>query len=360
MREQAATVVWLAVLSIMVALVAVGMWQVRGEDPLLLTRHRQPKGIMGTQCQIKAVVPADQIELAEASFDAAENVLRNIESLMSWRLDGSDIARINAAESGVIVPVSEETSRVITMAKDFTGYTHGAFDVTYAPLYDLWRPGKTEQLPTLEEIARARKISGWDNFDLHPDTVVKHYDKSRMDLGALAKGHAVDQAVNAMIGSGISGGLVNVGGDIRCFGKRPDGGPWRIVIESPFKPDNGEHLGILLLTQGAVCTSGNYRRYSEIDGKRYSHIVDPRSGWPVGSVPSVTVVAKTAAVADAWATALSVLGPDGLALIEPIPGLEAMMVTGDEANYKTHTTTGFGALLEKPATPSLSANTSGR
>jgi len=159
----------------------------------------------------------------------------------------------------------------------------------------------------------------------------------------------------AMRAYGLVGGLVDVGGDVRCFGRRQDGRAWRVGIRNPFKPEAADLLAMLRVTDRAVCTSGNYFRFVEIGGRRYSHIIDPRPGpnmgMPADAIPSVTVLAPTAAVADAWATALSVLGPEGLALLQHDSGVEAMVVTGGPEDYQTHSTGGlaqFMAEIDKP------------
>jgi thiamine biosynthesis lipoprotein len=145
--------------------------------------------------------------------------------------------------------------------------------------------------------------------------------------------------------------MVEIGGDVRVFGSKPDGSPWRVGVQNPFHPDEGPWLRRLALRDAAICTSGNYRRFSMVQGRRISHILDPRTGQPVSATASVTVVAPTATQADAWATALSVLGPEGLSLIPDHDKIEAMIVTGTAQEHTVHTTDGFDALV-CPAQPS--------
>ncbi|GAH78550.1 unnamed protein product, partial [marine sediment metagenome] len=181
----------------------------------------------------------------------------------------------------------------------------------------------------------------------------KRIDAASIDLGGIAKGYGIDCAARAMIDAGAAVGQVNVGGDLRCFGTTGHRKAWPVKIRHPF--DKADICGTLLLTDAAVATSGDYHRYFEIAGVRYSHIVDPRTGaaLPQGHASSVTVVSVTtessppsATATDAWATALSVLGPDGLKLINGRPGLEAMIVTGSPKDHKIHMSKGFEALLE--------------
>ena len=364
MNRHAATAIQLGVLAGIVVLVAVGLWQVHGDDPMLLSIERRSTDVMNTNCQIRAIVPANRQDVADRALDDALAALRRTEGrLTAWRSD-SDIARLNAAKANMVVMLDPQTVEVLTLAKDLADETGGAFDVTCAPLFNVWRQaGKTGRRPTDEVIERARQACGWydgndERYRLHPDSAMKLHDAAMVDLGGIAKGYGIDRAVEAMQAAGVGGGLVEVGGDIRCFGAKPGGGKWRIRIKDPFQAGNGRGFGVLELEQGAICTSGDYARYVEIEGQRYSHILDPRTGWPVESAASVTVVAPTAVQADAWATALSVVAgrPQGApplagpaAARDMLKGLdiEAMIVVGTAKAYKIYKTLGFDALLEK-------------
>ena len=352
MRKEAASIIALAMLGGILALIIVGLWLGESTTPHLFETQAEPRAVMGTNSQLRVVVPVNQADRAGAALRAAEAALRKVEvAQMSWRVEGSDIFRLNAAEASQLVPMSAATIKVLEMAKGFTDHTEGAFDVTFAPVFSLWGAGgKANREPDPVALDHAREVSGWGQYEFQLDAVVKFHTEAKVDLGGIAKGYGIDRAVEAMIDAGAAGGLVNVGGDIRCFGKRQDDKPWRISIQNPFQVKGGKPLGILLLRDGAVCTSGNYRRYFEIDGKRYSHIIDPRTARPVAYAPSVTVVAPTAAEADAWATALSVLGPDGRELIDPASGIEAMIVVGTADDYRIYKTPSFDVLLERPAT----------
>ena len=351
MGRRTAATLQIGVLAGIIVLVAVGLWQVHGDDPMLL-KFRLKGEAMSTESQLWAVVPANEKSTADRALEDAESSLVQTERLLSaWRRD-SEIARLNEAQANMIVMLSPQSIEIMDLAKDLAFDTKGTFDVTFAPLFNVWRQaGKNKQLPTQAELDEVRRVCGWDQFELHADSAMKLFDKRAMvDLGGVAKGYGIDLAVKAMKEAGVSGGLVNVGGDIRCFGKNTDGRKWRISVQNPFKSGKGGSLGVLVLDKGAVCTSGNYERRAVIDGKPYSHIVDPRTGWPVDSAPSVTVVATTAAVADAWATALSVLagseGPNALAMLKDT-GIEAMIVIGNEKNHTIHKTPGFELLLRK-------------
>jgi len=307
----------------------------------------RPLGVMGTETELIAVcVPARPGVIGEA-LRQAEAALRDVEVRMSAHLSAGELGRLNDAPPGEVVPLSAETMRVLRLAHAFAAQTDGAFDVTCRPLIETWKQaGRAKRLPTDEEIAAALARTGWRNFELLDGGVRKLVDGAGVDLGGIAKGFGIDRAVEAMRQAGATGGLVNVGGDVACFGRRQDGRAWRIAVQSPF---DASAIALLELTDGAVCTSGNYQRFVEIDGKRYSHIMDPRTGRPAEMTPSVTVTAPTAVTADAWATALSVLGRAGLDRIPAGSGLEAMLVLGSPGDYRLHATAGLRRLLvEQP------------
>lgn len=351
MQKKATPVLWLAVMIGIIALVVVGRWQVSGDNPMLVAIEETPAYIMGTECLLRAVVPADQTAAATKAIKAAETALRAVELKMSAHLDSDsvEISKFNNAPAGKFVPLSAQTIEILALAKKISGQTFGAFDVTSAPLFRLWKKsGHEKRLPTEDQLAMTMELCGWEQFEIKNKGAVKHRGGAMLDLGGIAKGYGIDRAVEAMKKSGARGGLVNVGGDIRCFGSQLDGKPWRISIKDPFHAGKDQHIGVLRLKAGAVCTSGNYHRYVKINSVRYSHIIDPRTGWPADAAPAVTVVAPTAAVADAWATALSVLGEAGLDLIDKKSGIEAMLVIGTPEDHHFATTNGFNALLEKP------------
>ena len=361
MRERMTSILWLTVLVLIVALVGVGLWQTSGPNPMLLTYQQEPVGIMGTDCQLRVVVPADRDDAAAAALTGAEEALRDADRAMSTYISSSGLSRLNASTPGEPVFLGADILAVLNLSRQFTDLTDGAFDPTYSPVFLRWKHSARQgRLPTPEELAAADEASGWRRFEIQHDAVLRLHEDARIDLGGIAKGWAVDRAIDAMRRAGVTGALVNVGGDMRCFGDNVHGQPWRVGIENPFIPDKGRFVGALVIRDAAVCTSGNYRRFSEIDGERYSHIVDPRTGRPVDAAPSVTVIAPSAAAADAWATALSVLGPDGLELIPENTGIEAMLIIGDEDDYRFIRTDGFDAFLLQPLASQPASQVDGR
>jgi len=311
-----------------------------------------PHAVMGTQTTLTVVLGASEKARARRALGDAEGALRDVEAKMSSWLDSSELSRFNAARAGTLTPLSAETLQVLTAARKLAADSSGAFDVTCRPIIELWKHArKTRTLPAAAALADARKQSRWEDIELRADGAVKQSATACVDLGGIAKGYGIDRAVEALIASGAAGGLVDVGGDVRCFGRRDKGGPWQVGVRSPFTSD-ASIFAVLAVRDRAVCTSGNYLRYAEIGGKRYSHIVDPRTGWPVDAAPSVTVVAKTAMTADAWATALSVLGPAGLKLLPADEGIEAMIVEGGPEDYRIYYSGGFEEFFsERPPAP---------
>ncbi len=311
--------------------------------PKLEMHKRELFGVMGTSCHVVAQVPSDRPELAEDAINAAQNALGEVEAIMSRYLSTGQIAAINAADAGEPIDVSPELMVVLLAARDAARRTDGVFDATILPLIALWKAsGDADTLPTDEAIAEAMSHCGWSRIALITDTapqqVVKDDVLAQIDLGGIAKGYGIDQALAAMAAVGTEAGMVNVGGDIGVFGSGPDDGAWEIDIRSPFGPG---HLGAIRIDGGVVCTSGNYERFAEIDGVRYSHIIDPRTGLAAEASPSVTVWASTGLEADMWATALSVLGEAGLTMLPD--GVEAMLVIGGSTDYSLVMTDGMKA-----------------
>ncbi|MBT3278825.1 MAG: FAD:protein FMN transferase [Phycisphaerales bacterium] len=195
---------------------------------------------------------------------------------------------------------------------------------------------QTLALPGMAERKRARAQSQWDDFVLPAEgTVVQKKRASGcVDLGGVAKGYAIDLAIESLMAQDMIGGMVDIGGDIRCFGKRPGGSVWRMAIGDPYNPmarylQIGGEMVVIGLRNEAMCTSGDYERGRQVYGRRFSHIVNPATLDAHTKAPSVTVVAKTAVLADAWATALSVLGPAGLDKLKGTD-IEALMLMGDD------------------------------
>lgn len=339
----------------LVVLVVVGQWRVAVHDAdRSVVSVRRPRGVMGTDCVLAAVTAERDTATAEAALDAAEAVLRQVEARMSSWLDDSEISRLRRAAAGVLVPLSPDTVAVLAAARQAFEDTDQAFDVTCRPQIELWQAaGAAAELPSDAAIAEARRASRWADLELAEGGVVKRSASAGVDLGGIAKGRGIDQALQVMRRMGMRGGLVDVGGDLACFGRQPGGHPWLVAIKDPAQPGTVAQLRV---EDCAVATSGDYARYVEIAGQRYSHILDPRSGRPTQAARSATVIANTALAADVWATALSVLGAEGLPRVPE--GIEALLICGGADDPRLVCTPAFrdrligGSLDAIPTTPS--------
>lgn len=309
-----------------------------------------PQGIMGTDTTLLVVVRKQDEAAGKNALAQAEQALRSAEAILSTWIDSSEMGRLNAAEVGEEIVLGKASRFVLEAANEAYDVSGGAFDVTCRPLVELWRQaGEEDALPSEAELSAVRALCGWAGFELTETGIIKRLEGARMDLGAIAKGFAIDQAMARMASSdAILAGMVDVGGDLGAFDRQPEGKGWSVDIRHPFTP---EGLGTLSVVNAAVCTSGNYARFSMIGGQQFSHIIDPRTGMPADSIPSVTVVAPSTMDADIWATILSVLGREGLPLLPE--GVEALLVLGDDpANLRLMATNGFAAYFEqKPVLP---------
>ena len=316
-----------------------------GNGAELVSLQHFPKQVMSTTCEITVVVRADQKQAARDALRAAEASLRDVEARMSVFLEGSELWNLNSAKAGEKVFLSPAVMEVLRASREMHAASSGAFDITVLPLVRLWKQaGKDNRLPSAGEIAAARNSSSWEHIELLEGGAVKRSDSACLDLGGIAKGYAVDRAVETLRAKGANAGVVNLGGNLRCFGRRGDGRAWEVAVLDPFGAGEGKTLLSLEVGEAAVCTSAHYHRYVIIDGKRYSHIIDPVTGWPADvAVASATVVAPTCMQADGWATTLCVLGVEGLKLLPA--GVEAMLVVGTPASHALRMTDGFRRFL---------------
>ena len=259
------------------------------------------------------------------------SVLAEVEQRMSTYQAESELSRFNRAPVGQPVAVSAPLYAVTAAALRLAEETGGALDPTVAPLVALWGFGANASttLPTASAIEAARAEVGYRRLALgrSPATFTKEGPLT-LDLSSVAKGYAVDQVAETLAAAGCASYLVELGGELRVAGGRPDGRPWRIGVESP---SGGEPAAVLAVDEGAIATAGDYRQVREIAGRRVSHVIDPRSGHPVAhGLASVTVVAPTALAADGYATALLVLGPEaGMRLAERLR-LAVLFVMGPQ------------------------------
>ncbi len=256
--------------------------------------------------------------------------MERLEKLLSYTLASSDVAGINRSAGEKPVKVSPETAEVIQKALSCARLSEGAFDPTIAPLLETWGfLGERYRLPAPAEIETAAALVDYRLIegDFAAGEIFLPEPGMALDLGGIAKGYIVDRGLDLLSRAGIGHALINAGGDVGILGPKPEGSPWRIGVKHPRR--EGDLIAVIPWSKrGAVVTSGDYERFFEVEGVRYHHVLDPRTGYPARALLSATVAAPTAAEADALATALLVLGPQrGLALVESLPGVEALLVT---------------------------------
>jgi thiamine biosynthesis lipoprotein len=301
--------------------------------------------VMGTFARVVAV--ALDSSAAQKSIEAGFAELTKVDDLMSDYKDDSEITKINRNAYKAPVKVSEPTFEVLQKGLEFSELSDGAFDITVGALVDLWRSeAEANSIPDEAELAAARSKVGYEKLVLDANEMSVRFtvDGLRLDLGGIAKGYAIDKAVEAMQKCGATGGMVDVGGDIRCFGTPPRGKKhWLIGLQDPDKPEDwigaSKPSLVLKLTDAAIATSGGYRRFALIEGRKYSHIIDSRSECAGDRMASVTIICKNAIDADALATTVSVMGAEkGLALIEKLPDTEAILMTSQHKHELIKTT----------------------
>jgi thiamine biosynthesis lipoprotein len=241
------------------------------------------------------------------------------------------------------VVLSEEDMQLLRRAVRISDKTEGAFDVTVGLLEQVWGfKSDNPHLPQEEEIANALRHTGYQHLKMLEKSIVLKKGFV-IDLGGISKGYAVDRAVQLLKNEGIQAGLVDAGGDLRVFGKKPDGKKWVIGIKHP--QEQGAMLGTFKIDSGAVATSGNYERSFTENGMQYHHIIDPRTGYPATSCISVTIIADNTVTADAFATAIFVLGPDkGMELVKNLSHIEGVIAF--EKNGKLEVITSRGICLQ--------------
>jgi len=302
---------------------------------------------MGTVYSIKVMLGYfDDPEGLQKEIDTR---LDEINQSMSVYRKASEISRFNTLGAQKSLAVSQDFLRVLKTANTLHQQTQGAWDGTVGPLVDLWGFGKTKgtrTIPSTEKINNLLQKTGFQNIELHQNSAIsKNKSGISLDLGSIAKGYGVDQISRLIEQKGIQNYLVEIGGEVYAAGRREDGGKWRIGINKPEKNSPyTEIYKVVTLENKAMATSGDYRNFFEQDGKIYSHVIDPRTGYPVANqVVSVTIIANTCTYADGLATAVMVMGPQkGLALINQQPDVEGLIITMDHNGHlKDHFSTGF-------------------
>lgn len=286
---------------------------------------------MGTHITFVAyTTPSVDATKAQKAFDAALDEIKRIEALMTtWRPD-SEVSRINAAAGKSAVEVGEETFAIIRDSVRTSELSEGTFDITFQTLHGLWKFDEDLDPNPPPDAAIKARLPFLDyrhiKLDEQKRTVMLAKEQTRIGLGGIAKGYGVDRAVKVLDEAGLSAFFVQAGGDLFARGNKPDGSPWQAGVRDPRGPE-GKYFARLAVTDHAFSTAGDYERAYVVGGKRYHHIIDPRTGHPATACRSVTIWAPTALLADAIDDAVFILGPEkGMRLVESIDGVGAVIV----------------------------------
>lgn len=307
--------------------------------------YKQEEAIMGTRVAVEFwdEDKTHAVQCAEQVFSE----MRRIDALMSPYKPNSELSRINQQAGGAAIQVSDELFSLLKKSLQMSQLSNGAFDITFSSVGHLYnyrqgiKPSEKEIQQSLASINYRHVL-----LDETNRSVRLARPGVRIDLGGIAKGYAVDNGIAILVACGIKGGLVSAGGDSRILGDRGDR-PWMMGVRHPRKKDA---VAVMLpLSNTAISTSGDYERFFTEDGKRYHHIISPKTGKSVASTWSATVIGSDATTTDALSTTLFVLGADkGLQLIESIAGVDAVII---DAHGQMHYSTG----LMPPATESVPA-----
>ncbi len=274
------------------------------------------------------IVAQDSL-LAERYIDTMIAEVSRIEFLISDWKPASQVSQVNAAAGSHPVKVDREVFELTQRGLEFSRITNGGFDISFAAMDRIWKfDGSMDEMPTPEAIRKSVEKVGYKNIilDSANSTIFLKLPGMKIGFGALGEGYAADRCRDMMLARGAKAGIVNGSGDMATWGTQPNGKPWNIGITNPKHRD--ELFAVVPLTEGAVTTSGNYEKYVVFDGKRYSHIINPSTGYPVTGLTSVTVFGPSAEKANGFSTSLMVLGQkQGLALLKKYPDYSCIMIT---------------------------------
>jgi thiamine biosynthesis lipoprotein len=298
------------------------------------TEPSRAEFVLGTVCSVTLFDQAD-----DRVYQDIFSRIRKIENRMSVNIPGSEINRINAAAGKASVPVHDDVFEVIRQALHTAEISGGAFDPTVGPLVSLWGVGgDNPRVPSPAEIDVALSLVNWRDVELDHRMrgVFLKRQGMALDLGAIAKGYAADEAAAIIKKAGINRAVIDLGGNIVTCGEKKNKSLWRVGIQNPVEK-RGAYTGVVQVAERSVVTSGVYERFFEADGERYHHIFSPSLGYPVNNgLLSVTIITSGSVDADALSTAVFVMGYEkGRALIESLSGTEAVFIFEDLSVRKT-------------------------
>ncbi|GAB2685944.1 FAD:protein FMN transferase [Aliiglaciecola aliphaticivorans] len=297
---------------------------------------------MGTSYNVK-VLSASRMAPEELQ-QKIDNLLVDINKLMSTYDPNSELSRFNQQLTSEPFELSPATLKVVKEAKRLGEVSFGVLDVTVGPLVNLWGFGpeaRPDKIPSQQTIDTVKSKVGLNKLIIKGNSLIKLQPDLYVDLSTIAKGYGVDAVAELLESYGYSNYLVEIGGEMRVAGVKSNGQGWRIAVE---KPVNNERAVQTILTIGnnAVASSGDYRNYFEQDGMRYSHLIDPRTGYPIQhNLVAVTVVHPSSMTADGLATALNVLGKEEALRVAEQHNLDVMLITRENGDFKAYTTGKF-------------------
>ena len=296
--------------------------------------YKRTLKLMGSRFDITVV--ADSEKDGNQFIDLAIAEITRIEKVISSWDPNSETSSINKNAGIKPVKVSEELFKLIERALAISKLTNGAFDISYASMDRIWKfDGSMKQMPSEENIKNSVSKVGYKNIilDKENQTVFLKLKGMKIGFGAIGKGYAADKAKTLLRAKGVKAGIINASGDLNAWGKQANGKDWMVAITNPLNKEKA--FSWLPVNNAAVVTSGNYERYVRFNGVRYSHIIDPRTGYPSTGIISVSIFTKSAEFADAISTSIFVMGVEtGLDFINQLKGVECIIV---DENNKVHT-----------------------
>lgn len=287
---------------------------------------KKKKNLLGSPFEI-TVVATDSIQ-ANVYTELAISEVKRIENLISDWIPTTQISKVNQNAGISPVKVDLEVFELVKRAINISKLTDGAFDISYASMDKIWKfDGSMKEMPTTESIKKSVEKVGYQNIVLNENdtSIFLKYPGMKLGLGGIGQGYIADKIKVLLQENGCTSGLVNVSGDINTWGKQPNGKDWTVGIVNPL--NKNKVFATFPLNDSAVETSGSYEKYVTFNGKRYSHIIDPRTGYPASGIVSVSVFAKQTELADALATSIFVLGIEvGLDLVNQLKGIGCIIV----------------------------------
>nr|WP_299342642.1 FAD:protein FMN transferase [Allomuricauda sp.] len=309
----------------------------QGQDEKHVTVRKTMK-LMGTRFEITVVAPNEDI--GYINIDEAVSEIKRIEKVISSWDEASETSLINKNAGIKPVKVSSELFNLIERSIKVSEITSGAFDITYASMDKIWKfDGSMDKRPSESEIKNSVSKIGYQKIVLNEEnqTVFLPERGMRIGFGAIGKGYAADKAKELLISKQVKAGIINASGDLTTWGTKATGEKWLVGIANPLSKD--KVFSWLPVVESSVATSGNYEKYIMLDNKKYSHIIDPRTGYPTRGINSVSVFAKYAELCDAMATAVFIMGRDsGIHMVNQIDGVEVVVV---DAENKIHKSSGI-------------------